>query len=113
LDVSVTFTGTERRLEPYLEVMIFRAIQELIGNASRHSQATTAKVFLDMGDQLVRVTVDDNGKGADSEIMDQGGNLGLKLIKERAEMLGGSFEIDSAVGKGMRVVFSVPARGTV
>jgi two-component system sensor histidine kinase DegS len=110
LDVSVTVTGTERRLEPYIEVMIFRAIQELIGNASRHSQATTVKVLLDMGDQLVRVTVDDNGKGVDSEILDQGGSLGLKLIRERAEMLGGSFEIDSAVGKGTRVVFSVPAR---
>lgn len=110
LDVSVMVTGTERRLEPYIEVMIFRAIQELIGNASRHSQATTAKVLLDMGDQLVRVTVDDNGKGADSEIMEQGNSLGLKLIKERAEMLGGTFEIDSAVGKGTRVVFSVPAR---
>ena len=110
LDVVVTVTGTERRLEPYIEVMIFRAIQELIGNASRHSQATTAKVLLDMGDQLVRVTVDDNGKGVDSEILDQSGSLGLKLIKERAEMLGGTFEIDSAVGKGTRVVFSVPAR---
>jgi two-component system sensor histidine kinase DegS len=110
LDVVVTVTGTERRLEPYIEVMIFRAIQELIGNASRHSQATTAKVLLDMGDQVVRVTVDDNGKGVDSEILDQSGSLGLKLIKERAEMLGGTFEIDGAVGKGTRVVFSVPAR---
>lgn len=110
LDVVVTVTGSERRLEPYIEVMIFRAIQELIGNASRHSQATTAKVLLDMGDQMVRVTVDDNGKGVDSEILEQGGSLGLKLIKERAEMLGGTFEIDSAVGKGTRVVFSVPAR---
>lgn len=110
LEVVVTVTGTERRLEPYLEVMIFRAIQELIGNASRHSQATTVKVLLDMGEQLVRVTVDDNGKGVDAEILDQNGSLGLKLIKERAEMLGGTFEIDSAVGKGTRVFFSVPAR---
>lgn len=110
LEVGVTVTGTERRLEPYIEVMIFRAIQELIGNASRHSQATTAKVLLDMGDQVIRVTVDDNGKGADVEIMEQGSSLGLKLIKERAEMLGGTFEIDSAIGKGTRVIFSVPAR---
>ncbi len=110
LDVSVTVTGSERRLEPYIEVMIFRAIQELIGNASRHSQATTVRVLLDMGDQLIRVTVDDNGKGADSENMEQSSSLGLKLIKERAEMLGGAFEIDSAVGKGTRIVFSVPAR---
>ena len=110
LDVTITVTGAERRLEPYIEVMMFRAIQELIGNASRHSQATTVKALLDMGDQLVRVTVDDNGKGVDTEILEQGNSLGLKLIKERAEMLGGSFEIDSAVGKGTRVSFSVPAR---
>jgi two-component system sensor histidine kinase DegS len=110
LDVSITVTGAERRLEPYIEVMMFRAIQELIGNASRHSQATSVKVLLDMGDQLVRVTVDDNGKGVDTEILEQSNSLGLKLIKERAEMLGGSFEIDSAVGKGARVSFSVPAR---
>lgn len=110
LDVTITVTGAERRLEPYIEVMMFRAIQELIGNASRHSQATSVKVLLDMGDQLVRVTVDDNGKGVDTEILEQSNSLGLKLIKERAEMLGGSFEIDSAVGKGARVSFSVPAR---
>jgi two-component system, NarL family, sensor histidine kinase DegS len=112
LEINVTVTGTERRLEPYIEVMIFRAIQELIGNASRHSQASTVKVLLDMGDQLIRVTVDDNGKGVDTEILEQGNSLGLKLIKERAEMLGGTFEIDSAVGKGTRIGFSVPARVT-
>src|SRR4030095_83980 len=38
LDIGVTITGHERRLEPYLEVMLFRAIQELLGNAARHSQ---------------------------------------------------------------------------
>lgn len=113
LDVNITVTGSERRLEPYIEVMIFRAIQELIGNASRHSQATTVKVLLDMGDQLIRVTVDDNGKGVDTEILEQGSSLGLKLIKERTEMLGGAFEIDSAAGKGTRIAFSVPARGGV
>jgi two-component system sensor histidine kinase DegS len=113
LDVSVTVTGTERRLEPYIEVMIFRAVQELIGNAARHSQATVAKVLLDMGEDLIRVNVDDNGKGLDVENPQQGSSLGLKLIKERAEMLGGTFEIDSAVGKGTRVGFSVPARGAV
>ena len=109
LDVSLTITGSERRLEPYLEVMIFRAIQELMGNAARHSQATTLKVNLDMGNDLVRVSVDDNGKGFDPEVVQGAGSLGLKLIRERAEMLGGLFEIDSAVGKGARIVFSVPA----
>ena len=111
LEVNLTITGSERRLEPYLEVMIFRAIQELMGNATRHSQATTLKISLDMGSELVRVTVDDNGKGFDPEVVQGGNSLGLKLIRERAEMLGGSFEIDTAMGKGARIVFSIPAHG--
>ena len=110
LDVNVTVTGSERRLEPYLEVMLFRAIQELLGNAARHSQATQIKVLLDVGDDRVRVNVEDNGRGFDPEAVHQETSLGLKLIRERAEMLGGNFEIDSAIGRGARISFSVPAR---
>jgi two-component system sensor histidine kinase DegS len=110
LDVSVTVTGTERRLESYLEVMVFRAVQELLGNAARHSQATSIKMQVDLGNDVIRASVDDNGKGFDPEILKQSSNLGLKLIRERAEMLGGNFEIDSAAGSGARISFSVPAR---
>lgn len=110
LDVTVTVTGSERRLEPYLEVMLFRAIQEVLGNAARHSQATLVKVALDMGEDRVRVSIDDNGKGFDAESVLQGNSLGLKLIQERAEMLGGILEVDSAIGKGSRISFAVPAR---
>jgi two-component system sensor histidine kinase DegS len=109
LEVNVTISGNERRLESYLEVMVFRAIQELLGNAARHSQATLLKVNVDLTDDLIRVSVDDNGKGFDVDSV-QGQNLGLKLIRERTEMLGGTFEIDSAMGKGTRVMFSLPAR---
>lgn len=108
LDVSVNITGTERRLASYIEVMIFRAVQELLGNAARHSQASHIKVHLDLGSEMARVTVDDNGKGFDAESLQQSNNLGLKLIRERAEMLGGSFEIDSSIGKGTRITFTVP-----
>jgi len=110
LDMNVTITGHERRLEPYLEVMLFRAIQELLGNAARHSQATLVKITVDLGEDRIRVSVDDNGRGFDADSVQQGNSLGLKLIRERTEMLGGSFEIDSAVGKGARILFAVPAR---
>ena len=110
LDVNLTVTGNEKRLETYLEVMLFRAIQELLGNAARHSQATQVKVLLDVGDDRVRVSVEDNGKGFDPDAVQQGSSLGLKLIRERAEMLGGNFELDSAVGRGARISFGVPAR---
>ena len=110
MEIMVTVTGNERRLQPYLEIMLFRAIQELLGNAARHGQSTQTKLLLDMGDDRIRVSVDDNGKGFDPEASQQGNSLGLKLTRERADMMGGNFEIDSALGRGARISFSVSAR---
>jgi two-component system sensor histidine kinase DegS len=109
MDVRLSITGTERRLESYLEVMVFRAIQELLTNAIRHSQATQVKVQVDMAENNVRVTVDDNGKGFDVETLDEKSNLGLKVIRDRVEMLGGYMEVDSVSGQGTRVTFQLPA----
>ncbi len=110
LDVSVTVTGSERRFEPYLEVMVFRAVQELLGNALRHSQATLIKVQIDLGNEFIRVHVEDNGKGFAPDALKDSTSLGLKLIRERAEMLGGNFEVDSAAGSGARISFTVPSK---
>jgi signal transduction histidine kinase len=52
--------------------------------------------------------VDDNGKGFDAERLKESSSLGLELIRERTEMLGGGFEIDSMPGKGARIAFYVP-----
>ncbi len=112
IDVTLNITGVERRLEPYLEVMVFRAVQELLGNAARHSQATLIKIHMDIGNEALRVSVDDNGKGFDPDMIQRGSNLGMKLIRERTEMLGGTFQVDSAIGKGARIVFTVPIRMT-
>lgn len=110
MEIAVTVSGQERRMESYIEVMIFRALQELLGNASRHSQATMIKIMIDMSETSVKVTVDDNGKGFNADVLEQGNSLGLNLIRDRVEMLGGSFELDSVIGKGTRVTFVIPAR---
>ncbi len=111
VEVSVMISGTERRLESYLEVMIFRSMQELLSNAVHQSQATIVKIQMDMGDNAIRLSVDDNGKGFDTDQLAKEPNLGLQLIKERTEMLGGKFEIDSTPGKGSRITLSIPVHG--
>lgn len=108
LDINLNVTGNERRIEQYLEVMLFRAVQEVLGNAARHSQATLIKLHVDMGAQAVRISVDDNGKGFDTDSLKESHSLGLKLIRDRAEMMGGKFEMDSVIGRGTRISFSVP-----
>jgi two-component system sensor histidine kinase DegS len=109
-EVSVTVAGNERRLESYMEVMVFRAMQELLGNAVNQNQATLVKILLDLGDTLIKLSVDDNGKGFDLEVLGKEGNLGLKVIKERVEMLGGSFDIDSSPGMGSRLSCAIPVQ---
>jgi two-component system sensor histidine kinase DegS len=109
LEVTAAITGQERRMESYIEVMIFRAVQELLGNAARHSQASLVKIQMDITDSFVKVSVDDNGKGFDAEVLKHGNSLGLNLIRERVEMLGGSFDLHSIVGKGTKVTFSLLA----
>ncbi len=109
IEAVLSVSGSEHRLEPYLEVMLFRSLQELMGNAARHSQATQLKVQLNLDDTSVRITVDDNGKGFDPEKISESGGIGLKVIKERVEMLGGHLSIDSVLGQGSRVEMDVPA----
>jgi two-component system sensor histidine kinase DegS len=110
-EVNVTITGDEHRMESYIEVMVFRAMQELLSNAVHQNQATSIKILMDLGDNLVKLSVDDNGKGFDTDDLGKESSLGLKLIQERTEMLGGTFDINSSPGKGARVTLSIPAHG--
>jgi two-component system sensor histidine kinase DegS len=108
MEVSVSITGSERRMEPYVEVIVFRAIQELLSNAALHTQATSIKVQLDLGERQVRASIEDNGRGFDPQAVPAEAELTIKAIRERMDMLGGSFDIDSALGQGARFTFTVP-----
>jgi two-component system sensor histidine kinase DegS len=103
-------SGMDRRLENYLEVLIFRAVQELLANVINHGQATQVKLQIDATPDEVRVSVEDNGKGFDQDTAGKGNEMGLKIIRDRVDMLGGEMDIDSVVGQGTRVFFSVPAK---
>jgi two-component system, NarL family, sensor histidine kinase DegS len=111
-EVGLTIKGKERRLESYLEVLIFRALQELMGNAVRHNASQAGKIQINaqlvLNSDLIRVAVSDNGKGFDPDQIANSEGMGLKLIRERLEMLGGTLEINAAPGKGCRIVLQAP-----
>ncbi|HJW90392.1 MAG TPA: histidine kinase [Anaerolineales bacterium] len=110
LVVQLAFTGQESRLEPYLEVMIFRAVQTLLSNAFYQGQASEARVQIDMGEENVRVVVEDNGREVEATMLEKDSGLGLKLIKERVEMVGGEFDLIHVSGQGTRVRFQIPTQ---
>ncbi len=88
--------------------MLFRAIQELLSNATRHSKADTIRVHIDTGEDKIVVDVEDDGKGFNVEQAMEN-SMGIKVIKDRVEILKGDFNIDTAVGQGTRIGFTIPA----
>lgn len=115
VEIRMSIHGQERRLEPFLEVMIFRSIQELLRNSVEHNQDLPSKLQIEtqvyIEDNLLKMVISDNGKGFNPEILTDRG-VGLKFIRERVEMIGGYLEIDSALGQGCRVSFQVPITET-
>jgi two-component system sensor histidine kinase DegS len=112
VDLQLLQTGSERRMENYLEVMVFRAVQELVVNAIQESHASKVVVQVDIGETNVKVSVEDNGKGFDVEAISDQNNMGIKIIKERVELLGGYMDISSIMGQGSRITFQIPASTT-
>lgn len=103
----------ERTLSSYVEVTLFRATQELLNNAARHAHAARVHVTLDLQNDPVVLTVEDDGSGFDVEnalaIARQRGNSGLATIEKRVQMLGGKLQIQSGTGRGTRVRIELPA----
>lgn len=116
IETKLDVMGSEGRLEPYIEVLIFRSLQEIIGNAARHNADLPRKLKIEisiiMEPKLIKVQARDDGKGFDSSKAMSGRGLGLKLIKERVEMLGGYFNLESRVGSGTVISFQIPYQKT-
>lgn len=111
-DINLTVKGTERRLERSQAIMIYRAVEELVGNAIRHNAEPAVRLVVNLQivieEDLIKVTVSDNGVGFDSTSEIVGQKNGLRMLKERVEIVGGYLEIASVTGSGCRVSFQVP-----
>ena len=104
LPIELSVALDEERLPPNLPIVIFRIIQEALSNIAKHSGATRASVSLGMDGEALRLEIRDDGKGfsvaeklADVSVKS---GLGLKSLRERAQLSSGALTIDSAPGRG-------------
>ena len=103
----------KQRLLPEIEINLYRIAQEALNNVAKHAQATNVDVLLEKPDNHIVLIVEDNGIGfepARKANRDKG--LGLVGMAERAAIIGGTVEIESAKGKGTTIFASVPAHFT-
>ncbi len=92
-----------------LQVLLFRSVQELLMNVVLHAQTDHARLRLGREDGSVVIEVEDGGAGFRPEEAERSSGFGIFSIQEQLAPLGGSLQIDSAPGKGTRVVLRAPA----
>lgn len=107
--IDVTVSGSSRALHPDVEITLLRAAQETLANARRHARASQITVTLTYFADEVTLDIADDGEGFDPVGAGLSGGMGLRGMRERAELLGGTVAIESAPGEGTVVAISLPA----
>jgi signal transduction histidine kinase len=104
---SVQVPQDRLHFSPEHEIAIFRICQEALTNIARHAGASSVSVILArLGDEAV-FTVEDDGRGFNTEILDATKSLGVAGMRERALLFGGDFRVHSSPGHGARVTLRV------
>ncbi len=106
---TLTVSGPPSRLEPQVQVALYRTAQEALTNVGRHAQAERVALCLEYSEHRVRLAVEDFGSAPSAP---RGcGGYGLTGMRERAELLGGTLHA-AATARGFRVELVVPTSGT-
>jgi signal transduction histidine kinase len=111
LKVEVVDDGKPKPLHEEVLGFLFQAVRELLWNVVKHAKTTAAVVRLERLNGVVRVTVEDRGRGFDPSrrpAPTEEGGFGLFSIAERVDLLDGKLEIESARQKGTRVTLTAP-----
>ena len=110
---QLSVLGDERRLPSHIEVMMFRSIQAVMGNARDNLGAKSIGIVLDVGPEWLKATIEHDGRGFNAtEALtqrDQNDALGLRTLQERIQLVGGALEITSAEEDMSRFVILLPA----
>ncbi|WP_378951315.1 sensor histidine kinase [Pelosinus sp. sgz500959] len=104
---AVRVLGEERRLDSYVEVGLFRTIQEAINNVEKHAEASVINIVMEFRRDMFIVTIEDNGKGFDTVENVGSESFGLVGMRERITLLNGDLQIKSVKGTGTKITIKV------
>lgn len=110
--VEFTISGRERQLDTILEIALFRIIQEALTNIKKHSKAKQVAIKAEFLADKVNVIIKDNGCGFNAEQVPAGKSqegFGLIGMRERIQLLKGTWNIKSTPGQGTEISLSLPA----
>jgi PAS domain S-box-containing protein len=97
-------------------IVIYRVVQSALSNVAKHSEAKNVIIEMQKESRCILFTIADDGKSFDARLLRHGKadrRLGLLGMRERAEMVGGSFEVQTKPGKGTTVKARIPISGSL
>ena len=108
LNVSYQSIGMENEVvEQTTAIAIYRIVQELLNNTIKHTSAKNAIVQLSKEQSKITITVEDDGKGFDTSLLNKTRGMGWSNIQNRVEFLKGKIDVHSKVGKGTSVTVEI------
>ena len=111
--VRLAISGDEARYGRPALLALYRAAQEGLTNVRKHAEAQRVTVRAVLGEDCAQLLVEDDGRGFDVEMSTVDGQpdppgYGLRGMRERLELVGGSLRVDTAPARGTRLMVTVP-----
>ena len=111
IDVEVRLPDSPIDLPAHARAELLQIAREALSNVARHSDGTWAELRIDAaGDEIV-LAIADNGRGFDPTTAGKGEHYGLANMRDRAVALGGTLDLQTAIGAGTRIIVRIPATG--
>ncbi len=108
--IPVAFSSTESilRVDENISICIFRVYQEALTNITKHAAAQNVWGSLTTEDDMVCLSIKDDGRGFDPETLKNNLTFGILGLKERVAALGGQFDLSSSPGNGTMITVKIP-----
>ena len=108
LEITTQIRGNPVFLDAKKELIIFRIVQESFNNIIKHAQANKATLDLYYDNDHMEITIEDNGNGFDTTLINLKAGAGLNNMKTRAKVFNGDVNVESHPGSGTKVLISIP-----
>jgi signal transduction histidine kinase len=108
ISCPTNYANFEPKVPRAIATAAYRILQEALSNVKRHAKASQVKVNISQEDRSLTLRIADSGIGMDTSTLDDRSSLGLIGMRERATIVGGTFQIYSEIGKGTDIHVSLP-----
>ncbi len=107
IEIDFQYYNLKTRLPQRMELLCYRIVQELLNNIIKHARAKEVIVQISRNEHIISITVEDDGIGFNVSTIKTKNGIGLNSMQQRVELLGGTMDIDSTIGKGTAIYIEI------